>query len=831
MKSSSRRRNRRWALWCCLGAFALLVSTLNAQSIWWDEGISLHLASLSWREIIDNRAANIHPPLYFFVLKVWTGAVGNTPFTGRYLSALATTLLPAVAYGFVRPRFGAHSARAAAFLLAFAPPFVVYGQETRAYAFLPLGVMALWAYVWPVASGRRVHQGSGLPRHVVRSVTLGLVQAGLLLLHYAGALAVGVAALGYASRWLRNRRDGDQAAARQVAREWSASAVVTLFAVLPWGARVLSRGLGGPSRQAGLGNALSEPVPAGYVAGLLGVFHTAGLPEALGRPHLARLALWLGLLTALGTVFALCRSKKRYAFAGLVALWLVPFLAAPAIWTLSPQSHPRYLYAFVVGGWLLAGAVITASAVPQALRLGLLGGVLVSNLLGLTTYFADPEVARSDVRAAAAYIRQTAIAGDVALVPHTDWSLEQYDLGRASLEMVAQDTGRPDGQTRLALDTAPGGRVFVLDYARGALDPRGAVRAALCWGGVLTARREFDGVAIEVYELHDAAGVTPCQAVVPVCAAGSDLCLTGLALPPAPISGSAVPVALCWEKGAGTVTRYGVAVRLHGPKGDFIAADHDLLLDASLAPTDLWSAQAVASYHLLPLPVGALPEAHSIEISLYDALRPEQSVVLAGAQLSGPAAAATIGEVTPAVSPWHLTSLYGLGPLPDQPVLQLTPSLRLTGARLDREVVRPGETFYVSLSWEPPTDSAASAQPRIELTQDGAVVAAAYSGIHALALPPDRPALETLAVSVPPDAASGEGDLVLRVDDFAAVIGSITIEGTAHLFEPPDLDYPVGASAGTVAALLGFDLDPGAGITAGEPVTVTLVWRAEAGAA
>ncbi len=76
----------------CFLVFLLLVPTLTWQSIWWDEGISLHLAGLPWRQIIADRATNIHPPLYFLVLSAWTRVVGRTPFAGRYLSGWRTVV-------------------------------------------------------------------------------------------------------------------------------------------------------------------------------------------------------------------------------------------------------------------------------------------------------------------------------------------------------------------------------------------------------------------------------------------------------------------------------------------------------------------------------------------------------------------------------------------------------------------------------------------------------------------------------------------------------------------------------------------------------------------
>ncbi|MCD6285752.1 MAG: glycosyltransferase family 39 protein, partial [Anaerolineae bacterium] len=126
MTQSKTRRVLLRPLSCCLLIFALLILTLDAQSIWWDEGISLHLAGLPWGEIIRDRAANIHPPLYFLILKAWMGLVGRTPFAGRALSALAMTLLPAAVTRFLTRRVGARAGRAAALLVALGPPFIIY---------------------------------------------------------------------------------------------------------------------------------------------------------------------------------------------------------------------------------------------------------------------------------------------------------------------------------------------------------------------------------------------------------------------------------------------------------------------------------------------------------------------------------------------------------------------------------------------------------------------------------------------------------------------------------------------------------------------------------
>ncbi len=857
---------------CCLLIFALLILTLDAQSIWWDEGISLHLAGLPWGELLMDRAANIHPPLYFLILKAWTELVGRTPFAGRVLSALAVTLLPAAVTRFLTRRAGARAGHAAALLVALAPPFIIYGQETRAYALLPVGVIALWSLVWPARSGGyeaetaplrsgmcllRPRRGpaslcgtldteTGSVRHrpeqrlsdpVLRGLLLGVVQAGLIGLHYSGAIAAGVAALGYGLRWLRGLRYGT---AREIAREWLTGLAVVVLCLAPWAAVVSGVGLEGLGSQAGLRNALAEPAPVGFVASLLGIFHTTGLPEALGAVELMSLGVAIGGLVLLGSAAMLLRTGLKSQLAVLLLLWLLPFCGAPAIWFLSPQSHPRYLFAFVTGGWLVAAVLVTYRGLWRMPRLVLLATLLVSSLLGLRAYFTDPAYARSDVRAAAATIRERAVMGDIALVPYSDWSLAQYDLGAAEMAMVpALAEASADASAAAAAvlgDRGMGRTVFVLDYERDALDPRGDVRAALAWGGVLVAREPFHGVFVERYEMTGAARVTACEPLPPVCVPGEELCLVGAAYRQQPVSGAALPVVLCWAYGAGVTPvpavtgRYAVGLRLYGPAGELMASHNELLVDSNLRPTDQWPAQDVLSYHLVPVPVGALPAPHAVQVGVFDTQAPDRPVTL----IDGggmPVSALLLGDAVPAVTPWRDATLYATPPLPDRPVAALSPALRMDGAHLDREGVFPGQTVYVSVAWRVTGDGAGSPVPRLVLQQGLQVLAEVTSAVAFGEMPVGRPLLETFGLLVPPAAVPGTAGIALVSGSESVALGGMEILGGEHAFEVPSFEVAVQAGAGRVATLLGVDLDPGTVVTAGNPLTLTLLWRAETGAA
>src|ERR1051326_3037664 len=52
-------------------AAALRWYRIDAQSLWYDEGISAHQLTRSFAEIVRASALDTHPPLYYWTLKAW----------------------------------------------------------------------------------------------------------------------------------------------------------------------------------------------------------------------------------------------------------------------------------------------------------------------------------------------------------------------------------------------------------------------------------------------------------------------------------------------------------------------------------------------------------------------------------------------------------------------------------------------------------------------------------------------------------------------------------------------------------------------------------------
>ncbi len=104
--------------------------------------------------------------------------------------------------------------------------------------------------------------------------------------------------------------------------------------------------------QVGLSNALAEPVSGGERFWLRST--ALGWLQALLNPALTRPFARVGIGLVVRGGLLIWWSHCRRSILLLFVVWLLPFGAAPFIWSLSPQAHPRYLLPFIPPGFLCA---------------------------------------------------------------------------------------------------------------------------------------------------------------------------------------------------------------------------------------------------------------------------------------------------------------------------------------------------------------------------------------------------------------------------------------------------------------------------------------------
>lgn len=824
-----------------LVGFALRLFRLAHQSIWWDEGISLHLATSGLNEIILDRLSNIHPPLYFFILKGWLALVGVTPFTGRYLSALAAFAQIAVLFAVMR-HWSSRVYRGripipwiAAALLVISPLSIIYGQEIRVYAMLPLCYLAmLWL-------AERLLGGERLTTRLL--ALLGALEWISLHLHYIAIFAVVYIALwGAAALGRRGNRAG--------LRRWIVLQGLVALASAPWLAAVLGN-WAAVQAEAGAGTFITAPVPPFYLLSQVWTFHLTGLAGALSSP-LVRLAAAVAAicLVALCIAYLIAgqrepatKAARRAMLARLALHWLVPLAMGLMAWSVRSFSHPRYITMFAIMlipviAWLLYPA--------RKLFERLAGLVLAICLVGLSAwglarYYFNADTAKPDVRGVARYLESAAGSDDLIIVEDTDWSLPFEYHGPASIVMPRLSDGGMALSGMLDCDgeepCAVAGRIFTVDYPRNTRDWQQRVPFELERRGTLVSEQTFADVRVREYRLDNRpASPFVCESDV---STRPDIQIGPLRLEAAWLeqnapADSAVAVALCWQAVETSNEEYIASLLLRDPvTGERVAQADAALVGPNGAPASYWSSgDAIVTYHLLPLPTGTPPVDLQLLIGVYSAGDETRSPVEAFGSDGSP-----VGRLIP-MGDVSLGPPSGLGSSPYEPTgppLWSSPEvlaggdLLLLGASFSPGPYRPGQAARVGLTWQlagqPPEDMA----PALSLQRDGRILATTdtppVNGRYPIEhWAQGQTVFEYRDVRVPA-GAEGSAQLVVSVGRDRVELGEVTIDGATLLFDLPRSEEQASVRFGNEGiTLVGYDPPPGS-IPSSQPFPLTLYWH------
>lgn len=129
-------RRRAWCLLLLILVVAtgLRISYLEARSLWFDEAFSWRLVTFPLPEMIARDIADVHPPFYYVLLKVWTTVFGRSVMALRSFSVAAGVLTVGLVYGFTHYAFRSRlAALNAALLTALVGLQVQIAWEARMY--------------------------------------------------------------------------------------------------------------------------------------------------------------------------------------------------------------------------------------------------------------------------------------------------------------------------------------------------------------------------------------------------------------------------------------------------------------------------------------------------------------------------------------------------------------------------------------------------------------------------------------------------------------------------------------------------------------------------
>lgn len=806
-----------------LPAFWLRLFLLDGQSLWWDEGISLHLATSSFGEIIANRITNIHPPLYFFLLKIWVSLTGTTVFAARYSSVLGSFLQMALVYAVLRRWFGRRTAAIGLLLTAVWSMSIIYAQEVRVYAFLPLVYLLLLLLTYDVGMGEPYHQ-TWLALGVAEWVALHLHYNLLFLLVFLNGWLV-------VKLWPKSRL-----------WPWLKVQLGVALASLPWALGVL---LNWPAVQAeaSLAGFSTQPPAWDFVLPQVWGFHVTGLVNVLGDPLVRPFSIVLLALM----VFLLLGQWLRRRWHGsaqcadagpsagtLLLFWLAPLFLGFTVWLVRSYSHPRYIALFAAGLVLLLAFLLTprrlvdrGAAFGNLLRAGTAVCFVWLSGWGLQHYFFSPDFAKDNMQGVAKLLEDVATPADLILVPRTDWSLPFTYAGETPIRM-ADTFHQEEMWADLAAWTTPPAHVFTLDYDEDLYDWQGVVPFALESAGELVRRWRVDDLTLSQYRLESPVARPELQSQD---GRFGELALRGSWVVPTATTADGVTVALQWQLLAPVTHNYAIVLSVDDGTGLEFANRDDQLVTPGGRPTNLWDVgEIVTTYHFLPFVKGTPPVKYEVDLRAYIFEGEIQTLDYIDRQGRSQGQALVLGEVQVERPLPDQAHVYGAAltypPLPEP--IRLADGLLLTHTSLERSQIAPGQILRVRLGWQS-SAILPDLRPRLVLRQGEEELvgndSAPVQGVYPTNLwRPDEFIWEQRLLTVPATAESGTAALWVELGEQSYQLGEVEISAEVRLFEPPAPQVAVDAVFGDVARLVGFDPPP-ENVPAGQPVPLTLYWQ------
>ena len=424
-----------------LAALGLRVFWLGRLPLWFDEGISLLLVT---DRPFSDWLAEVHPPLYYALLVVWT-QVSTSDRWLRVLSAVLGALTIPALYVLGARLLGRASALWAAGFLTVTWLHVWHSREARMY---PLLVLAFTLALWGLVAGARDGKVAGWVVYVLgASATAWSHGIGI---YYAVILA----GLG-----LVMRPEDGRAWSR---RSWllANTAVAGLFA--PWVPAAFQN-----SREVASSFWLRPIAPEPPVLTTIYDLTVApiGAPGLMLRTHLGLdvsptlgAGLWLvPIFAVLALAIVLRPRDERSAVRFLVLAYLAPIGVFTALSLMvRPILLPRILLPAAVPLVLLLAVGVRAVPWPRAQRAtGILVGLML--LLG-TVYGLRHDVGTAEGwREASRYLQAAARAGDALVIQPSHLLAPPRESGRARERAMGEmlllrydESGRLRGLPRLS---------------------------------------------------------------------------------------------------------------------------------------------------------------------------------------------------------------------------------------------------------------------------------------------------------------------------------------------------------------------------------------------
>lgn len=396
---------------------------IETRSLWFDEAFTWRLIQFPVVEMVTRDIADVHPPLYYLLLKGWAGIFGSSVVALRSFSIMAAAGTMAAVYGLANYAFSSRPVGLLAALLVAITGFQIQvAEEARMYTLgTLLAVLSAWLLLRVLREEKPVwlHVGA-----------YGVVLAAFAYIHYYAFFSIAAQVL-FIGLYLGVATHGRVGEILHWRLTWrlAASGVVAALLYAPWVPYFLEqRSRVQQSFWIPLIDKWSIPDTAYRM-----FIPTFNLPRWHGGffvllsllPLLLLLAVWVGL----GVRTLWQRGTVRPAVWLVLLCGVVPVVLAAIISRVSQSVYQDRYFVFAHVFLLIAISYVLVLVRPRALRYGVMAVVVVGILVAQGSYWRHLNISQKPgVRGATAAIfaEQKKVEAIVTNSPFIFFSLVHY---------------------------------------------------------------------------------------------------------------------------------------------------------------------------------------------------------------------------------------------------------------------------------------------------------------------------------------------------------------------------------------------------------------------
>ncbi|MEK9162141.1 MAG: glycosyltransferase family 39 protein [Chloroflexota bacterium] len=603
---------------------------IDVQSLWHDEGNSYQMTLKSADRIIGDAAADIHPPLYYFLLSAWRLVAGESEFVLRGLSAFFGIILVALVYQIGKKCFDESAALASAFFAAIHPALIYYSQEMRMYEMVAM----IGAASWLMADSRWRMDAShgGWQRVIIHHSSFIILLTLGLYTHYSFAFVVIAINLHSFIYFIQSaiRDQQSKITNYQLLITWLLPQSIALLLYLPW--------LPIAYRQLTTWPAARENLP--MIEALLGVTRWLTLGHTLDADSTWVALIGVVILIILGTIRLLSTADKvhvgglRFVLprfqspAIVIALWLIIPSGLTIAFGLFSVAFAKFLIIAVPALCLMLGSNFSSS--PDAnlsIRRGGWGVRLISAImiifgitLSLSNLYFNPLYARADYRGIAQFLNRVAREGDVILTNSpSQEEVFRYYYTQPNVIPVARSRplNVPQQIAELESISKTYKRIFVLYWGDGQADPKKVIESWLNEKTFKAYDQWYGDVRLAAYAINQTAGTMNQKVNARF---GDRIRLEGYSINDSSFAaGDILQLTLFWNPQSPISNRYKIFVHLIGDPDSPPVAQHDGEPVGGLVLTTMWKPnEIVRDNHGVFLPLDLLRGDYKLAVGLYD---------------------------------------------------------------------------------------------------------------------------------------------------------------------------------------------------------------------